>query len=366
VLHAAHYHAHPVVRLVNDAGRGVQQAIFREQPVDVVNAVAQGVHFAVLNAGICKSSLHSAAGLGGLHHLVDLVNAVLQHALVLVVVKNIVLHGFVLLIVVCFLVVCAFLAIGYHADNGVNNVLLLLRQAVEHFLDGFFGDFFVLGVLFGILLVLVLVFGMHDLVLLIQRVVIGVKAMSQADPAVGIDKGLFAFVCTPVCAMLHDLVDQCTRVASGQYQTQFPDHTVHHGLACFLQSICKDAHGINVAAAHGFQRTLAAGAVVHLHIGINAVFPVLQKCVSQYVFRAGMVVVPHHRHLSAIVVCKGVRGDGQSVIAQGVRLRCIAGKIIVEFLRHFDFLNLLPQDSVKNLSPSPKAGPQSPCRLPWR
>ena len=161
--------------------------------------------------------------------------------------------------------------------------------------------------------------------------------MFQADPAVGIDKGLFAFVCTPVCAMLHDLVDQCTRVASGQYQTQFPDHAVHHGLASFLQTICKDAHGINVTAAHSLQCSLSAGRVVHLHVGINAVFPVLQKCVTQYVFRAGMVVVPHHRHLSAIVVCKGVRGNGQSVIALCVRLGRITGKIVVEIYCHFDF-----------------------------
>ena len=352
MVHTAHHLADPGLVIVDDAGRVVQQVVLREQP------------FHVLDAVLDKGILHAAAALAVCHGGIDLVNAVLQHALVLVVVKNIVLHGFVLLIVVCFLVVCAFLAIGYHADNGVNNVLLLLRQAVEHFLDGFFGGFFVLRVLFGLLLVLV--FGMHDLVLLIQRVVIGVKAVLQADPAVRIDKGFLAFLCVVIRAVLHDLVDQCTRVAARQHQTQLPDHTVHHGLACFLQSICKDAHGVNVAAAHSFQCALAAGAVVHLHIGINAVFPVLQKGVPQHMLRVRVVVVPHHRHLSPVVALKGVRCNGQPIVAQGVRLGCIAGKVIVEFLRHFDFLNLLPQDSVKNLSPLPKAGPQSPCRPPWR
>ena len=160
--------------------------------------------------------------------------------------------------------------------------------------------------------------------------------MFQAQAPVRIDKGFAAFT-VAVRAMRHDLVDQCTRVASGQYQAQLPDHAVHHCLASFLQAVCKNAHGINVSAAHGLQCRLAAGGIIHLHIGINAVSPVLQKGMTQHVFRAGVVVVPHHRHLSAVVVRKGVRGNDQPVIALRVRLGRIAGKIIVEIYCHFDF-----------------------------
>ena len=319
-MYAAHHLAHPALVAVDDAGRGVQQVILGEQPLHVLNAVGD------------KCVLHAAAALAVRNGGIDLVHAVAQHALLRVVVENVVLHVVllvfvVLIVIIVVLVVVLIVLIGVillvkavlrHAHQCTAALLLFGGHAVVHF--------------FQRLTACVC----HIVILLVQRVVVGVQPVLQADTAIGIDKGLAAFTIV-VCAMRHDLVDQCPGVATGQYQAQLPDHTVHHRLSGLLQTVCKNGHGINVAAAHRLQCRLAAGGVVQLDVCIYAILPVLQQSVPQYILRAGVVVVPHHRHLLAVVALKGVRRNGQPVVALRVRLGRITGKIVVKIQRHFDF-----------------------------
>ena len=328
-MHSAHDHAHPVVGLVNDAGRGVQQVILREQPVDVVDAVGQLV---TVHAGILKGSLHGAVALCGLDHVVDLIDAVLQHGCVGILVENILLHGIVLLIVIV-------LFTGHNrANDRVYDIFLLLRQGVEHILNGLFFVHVLFVRHFGFLLCYFVVghgiAAVRTVCKVFQRVALGVHAMGQAQAVLVIDKGLAALVVL-IGAVLYHLVDQGTRVASGQYQAHFPDKAVLHGAAHLLQAVGKNGKGAQVAALHALSCGLAGVGVVEFGIAVHATWPVLQQAVADHIVHVGVVVVVHHGHNLAAALLKGILCDHQPVIAPDVRFRCPAAAIVVK-INHFD------------------------------
>ena len=330
VVHSAHDHTHPVVGLVDDAGRGVQQVILREQPVDVVDAVGQLV---TVHAGILKGSLHGAVALCGLDHVVDLFDAVLQHSCVGILVENILLHGIVLLTVI---VVAAFLLFQGQAHQSVAALFLLIGHAV---VDLFERLAFVLFIRhFGFLLCCFIVghgiAAVRTVCKVFQRVALGVHAVGQAQAVLVIDKGLAALVVL-IGAVLHHLVDQGTRVASGQHQAHFPDKAVLHGAAHLLQAIGKDGKGAQVAALHALSCGLAGVGVVEFGIAVHAAGPVFQQAVADHVVHVGVVVVVHHGHNLAAALLKGILRDHQPVIAPDVRFRRPAAAIVVK-INHFD------------------------------
>ena len=328
-MHSAHDHAHPVVGFVDDAGRGVQQVILREQPVDVVDAVGQLV---TVHAGILKGSLHGAVALCGLDHVVDLFDAVLQHGCVGILVENILLHGIVLLTVI---VVAAFLLFQGQAHQSVAALFLLVGHAV---VDLFERLAFVLFVRhFGFLLCCFIVghgiAAVRTVCKVFQRVALGVHAVGQAQAVLVVDKGLAVLVVL-IGAVLYHLVDQGTRVASCQHKAHFPDAAVGHGSSCLLH-VRIDRKGAQVAALHALSCGLAGVGVVEFGITVHTAGPVLQQAVAEHVVHVGVVVVVHHGHNLAVALLKGILRDHQPVIAPDVRFRRPAAAIVVK-INHFD------------------------------
>ena len=329
-MHSAHDHAHPVVGLVDDAGRVVQQVILREQPVDVVDAVGQLV---TVHAGILKGSLHGAVALCGLDHVVDLFDAVLQHGCVGILVENILLHGIVLLTVI---VVAAFLLFQGQAHQSVAALFLLVGHAVVDLLERLAFVLFIRH--FGFLLCCFIVghgiAAVRTVCKVFQRVALGVHAVGQAQAVLVIDKGLAALVVL-IDTVLYHLVDQGTRVASGQHQAHFPDKAVLHGAAHLLQAVGKNGKGAQVAALHALSCGLTGVGVVEFGIAVHAAGPVLQQAVTDHVVHVGVVVVVHHGNNLAAALLKGILCDYQPVIAPDVRFRRPAAAIVVK-INHFD------------------------------
>ena len=328
MLHAAHHHAHPVVGLVNDAGRGVQQVIFREQPVDVVNAVAQSVHLTVLNAGICKSGLHGAAGLGGLHHLVDLVDAVLQHGALRVLLKYVPLHGFFLLIVSLFAVTL----FQGHAHQCVAALLLFGCHAVVHLFQRLAALLFVRPL--GFLLCCFVGRCIAAVYKVVQRFAVRVQSMGNAQAAVCVDE-CFAALVVLVSTVLHHLVDQRTRVTACQHKAHFLNNAVLDSVARLLDAVCIDGKSVQVAIFHAGLRGPAGIRIVELCVAVHAPGPVLQQAVAKNVFQVVMVMVVHHGHNFTVAFLERIRCNGQAIIALGLSLRGPSAAVVIK-LRHFD------------------------------
>ena len=342
MVNGTHNIAHPVIRGINDAGRVVQQVVFREQVVDVVNAVAQCINLAVLDAGICKGSLHGAAGLCALNHIVDLIQAVLQHGAILLVFKAVV-HSFFLLTIVVIVTLTVLAVIQGRTDDCVNHVLLFLRQGIKYLFDGLLVGVSHLGFSFLFLITFAGIIRVLQ-ILVLQQVIVRVQPMLQAQTRIGINEGFGTVLFGAIRAVLHDLINQSTGVTSDDNQTQFFDHTMHHSLSGFLDAVGIDRHCVNVAIVHASLGSLSTGTVVHLHIGIHTIFPVLQQCVTQHIVRAGMIMVPHDRNHLTITFLEGIRCNSQAIKALHIGFSCPTGKVIIEIDCHFEFFALLPAD----------------------
>ena len=328
MLHAAHHHAHPVVGLVDDAGRGVQQVILREQPVDVVDAVAQLIDLALLHAGVLEGRLQGAAGLCALDDAVDVVDAVLQHGLIArILVENIVLHvSFILLVVFAAVTVLLFQS---QAHQCMAAFLLLVGHAVvdlfERLTVGFLGHLAVLLVVVGV--------GQYGL---LQRVALRVHAVFEAQTArVVKDKGFAALIVQIVGAVLHHFLDERAGVAACQYEAQLPDNAVFHHLSGLLQTVGPDGKSVQIAVLHALPGRLTGGRVVELGVGVYPALAVFQQCVADDVVKARVVVVVHQRHSLAAAVLECIFCNGQTVVTLRVRLRRPATAVVVK-IYHFE------------------------------
>ena len=356
MLHAAHHYAHPVVGLVDDAGRGIQQVVFREQPVDIVDAVAQLIDLALLHAGVVEGRLQGAAGLCTLDDAVDVVDAVLQHGLLArILVENIVLHVAFILLVFAAVTVLLFQS---ETHQCMAAFLLLVGHAVvdlfERLTVGFLGHLAVLLVVVGV--------GQYGL---LQRVALRVHAMFEAQTArVVKDKGFAALIVHIVSAVLHHFLNERAGVATCQYEAQFPDDAVFHHLSGLLQTVGPDGKSVQVAVLHALLGRLAGGRVVELGVSVDPALAVFQQCVADDIVKARVIVVVHHRHSLATAALECVFCNGQTVVTLGVRLRRPAAAVVVK-IHHFDFSFLLRfiYHLLHSLSPSCGGVTVNLCRL---
>ena len=336
VMHSAHHLADPGLVLVDDAGRVVQHLVVGEQPLHVVDAVAQVGQLLTGDVRVLESRLHGAAALGTLDNSVDVADAVLQHGLGGIIVKHILLHGRILLTVIV-------LFTGRNRTNDcVYYFFLLLRQGVEHIRNGLFLAHVLFVRHFGFLLCCFVVghgiAAVRTVCKVFKRVALGVHAMGQAQAVLVIDKGLAALVIL-IGAVLYHLVDERTRVAACQYEAHFPDKAVFHGLTHLLQTVGIDGKSAQVAVLHASLSRPAGVRIVELGVAVYALGPVLQQTVADDIVHARVIVVVHHRHGLAVALLKGVRRDGQSIVTAGVGLRGPTAAIVID--SHFEIQHLL-------------------------
>ena len=339
MMDTVHNLVNPGLVAVYDAGHRIQIVVIREQVVHVLDAVGQLI---AGNACIQESITQSAVLAGSCDNAVDVIQAVLQHSAAVVVLKAVV-HSIVLLTITLVIALTALAFIQSRADDSVNHVLLFLRQGIKYLLDGL-----LVGISHFAFSFLILV-GFAGIVrmlqcFVLQRVIVRVQPMLQAQTRIGINIGFGTVRFGAICAVLHDLIDQSTGIASGNYQTQLLDHTVHHGSACFLDAVCIDGHCINVAVIHAGLGSLTAGRIVQLDVCIHAFLAVLQQCVTQNAFRCAVVVVPDDRNHLAIAVLECIRRNGQAIKTLHVGFGRPTGKVIIEIDCHFEFFTLLPAD----------------------
>ena len=339
MMDAVHNLVNPGLVAIHDARYRIQIVVIREQVVHVLDAVGQLI---AGNACIQESIAQSAVLVGSRDNVVDLIQTVLQHSAAVVVLKAVV-HTIVLLTITLVVALTALAFIQGRADDSVNHVLLFLRQGIKYLLDGL-----LLGISHFAFSFLILV-GFAGIIrmlqrFVLQRVIVRVQPMLQAQTRIGINIG-FGTVCFgAICTVLHDFIDQSAGVASGNYQAQFLDHTVHHGSARFLNAVCVDGHCINVTVIHAGLGSLTAGCVVQLDICVHAFLAVLQQRMAQNTFGCAMVMVPYHRNRLTIAVLECIRCNGQAIKALHIGFGRPTGKVIIKIDCHFEFFTLLPAD----------------------
>lgn len=210
---------------------------------------------------------------------------------------------------------------------------MLLRQGVEHVLNGLF----LIHVLFFVrhFDFLLFVFAVIRAVgQLFQRVAVRVHPMRDAQRRVRDDERLAVLVVL-ASRVLDDLVDQRAGVAARQHKAHFPDEAVLHGLPHLLQAVGKDGKGVQVAALHTLPGRAAGVGVIELRVGVHAAGSVFQQTFADHIADVAVVVVVHHRHHLAIALLECVLRNGQPIVAAGVGFGRPAAAIVVE-INHFD------------------------------
>ena len=266
----------------------------------------------------------------------------LQHGAILLVFKAVV-HSFFLLTIVVIVTLTVLAVIQGRTDDCVNHVLLFLRQGIKYLFDGLLVGVSHLGFSFLFLITFAGIIRVLQ-ILVLQQVIVRVQPMLQAQTRIGINEGFGTVLFGAIRAVLHDLINQSTGVASSNYQAQFLDHTVHHGSACFLNAVCVDGHGVNVTVIHAGLGSLTTGCVVQLDISVHAFLTVLQQCMSQNTFGCAMVMVPYHRNHLSVTVLERIRRNGQAIKALHICFGRPTGKVIIKIDCHFEFFTLLPAD----------------------
>ena len=339
MMNTVHNLVNPGLVAIHDAGHRIQIVVIREQVVHVLDAVGQLI---AGNACIQESITQSAVLAGSCDNAVDVVQAVLQHSAAVVVLKAVV-HSIVLLTITLVVALTALAFIQSRADDSVNHILLFLRQGIKYLLDGLLVGISHFAFSFLILVGFAGIIRMLQRFVL-QRVIVRVQPMLQAQTRIGVNIGLGTVCFGAICAVLHNFIDQSAGVASSNYQAQFLDHAMHYGSACFLDAVCVDGHCINVAIVHASLGSLTAGRIVQLDVCIHAFLAVLQQCVPQHIVGAGMVMVPHNRNYLTVTFLKRIRRNSQAIKALHVGFGRPTGKVIIEIDCHFEFFTLLPAD----------------------
>ena len=229
------------------------------------------------------------------------------------------------------------------ANHVVHDLLLLLRQGVEHVLHGLFA-LRLLGL--GLLLIchrcfLLFLFrfglgrGLRLLVLLflVLRRLFGVGELQALRRGVN-DR----LVIGRLAGMRqHRVFDDSPVIGPGQHHAHLTNLPMHHVAAVLGQVIGVNRKRSQILMSHGFLHQLPILGVIALRIGVHPLAgPILQKSVPQHILGISMLMLIHQRDRLTVVLPKRPVPDGSAVGAKNVILRRPSGK--VKLFSHFDLL----------------------------
>ena len=323
MMDAIHDSGNPALIVVNNPRGNIKGTVLGEQPLDVIDAMRQ--------ERITHGAIALGIGNGSLNVLIG--DAVLQAGVRGIVFEHVVRHVSILLVFVTQSL----------ADDGINNLLLLISQLVEYiahsFLTAGLSGSGLLGIIFS-----------HRGFLLTLGSLIRFGFSVEELEAFAEDKRLTVIIAIVVSIAVNDnIIDECSGIGSCQNKTDFANIAMQHipGLS-LLQLICINAQAVDVSAHYAIPGSLATRCIVKLAVDPNSFRTVPQQAMTQNIFRTVMVMIPDDRDDFAIAIFECVFANGPTigafdVIASGPPSEIVIGFADIVGFNHFDFLGLLPR-----------------------
>ena len=331
VMNGPHDLGDPLHLPPNERGRVVQCLGFREQILDVLNAVGQG---AFLHAPI-------PIGVADDGHHVGMAQNILVHNRS-VRIKGVVFHVFSSLVIIIFH------ALHHLSDNGVDDAFLFFGQRVEHVAHG------LLAVRFPLLVHVILLYHFSSGIHRVNRP--GIR-MAQGNIFPSIDNALILFIRNG--SVTDYGLDERARIGTGQNQTHFTDLPMQNMTALLFKLVGIDGQSAHISVLDQLFRGLRGIRVVKGTVSVNAFGTVLQQSVAQNIERVIVLMIPHQRDRLSVIVLESVPHDGPAVGAFEV---CFGGPAaeIVSLFTHFDSLPPLSRiGSDCGFSIRPTSGPRT-------
>ena len=242
-------HARNPVRItLDELGRGIHGLSFREQSIDLVDAIS----CVVSQEGLLQTASTLSIGENLLH--IGMRQSITIHHIVLV--KNIVLHIIILLIVFIVFVshTSAFQSL---ANQCINYSLLLFSQSIKDILNGL-----IVGLIFDLL-------GIFHGFFLLHFFIIG---MRQRDVLAGIDNSFFFGFLT----MTDDRINECTRVCTSQNEANFTNGPMNYISTVLLQLVRINGQRRNIAMFNQLLSILTSFCIIKGAVSVHAFFSILE------------------------------------------------------------------------------------------
>ena len=267
MMNAVHNLLNPVGIVVNEQRLRFHSIGIREKIVDMLDAVGKrAVAKAAITTNIRESSLH-----------IRVADGVLRTGIF---VKNVVLHGFFLLIIVIVGVI--FLAKS-NSDHGVNNFLLFFGQRVENIADGFF----------------------------IIGLVVGLIRMGKLNVFSGSNDAFLLFI----VAMRDNSVDISAWICSCKHQTNFTNRSVKHIGAILFELVRINRKRAYVSMLNKSSCCFSGFCIIQITIGVYTLVSVFQHSMPENIERIIVLMVPDQRNIKPIILLERIAHNNATVRA---------------------------------------------------
>ena len=267
MMNTIHNLLNPVGIVINEQRLRFHSISIREKIVDMLDAVGKrAVAKAAVTTDIRESSLH-----------IGVADGVLRTG---VFVKNVVLHGFFLLIIV--IVSFIFLAKS-NANHSVNNFLLLFGQRVKNIADGFF----IVG-------------------LIVRLICVG-----KLNVFSGSNDAFLLFI----VAMRDNSVDISAWICSCKHQTNFTNRAVKNIGSILFELVRINRKRAYVSMLNKRSCCFSGFRIVQITIGVYTLVSVFQHSMPENIERIIVLVVPDQRNIKSIILLERIAHNNATVRA---------------------------------------------------
>ena len=267
MMNTVHNLLNPVGIVVNEQRLRFHSFSIREKIVDMLDTVGKrAVAKAAVTANIRESSLH-----------IRVADGVLRTGIF---VKNVVLHGFFLLIIVIVGVI--FLAKS-NSDHGVNNFLLLFSQRVENITNGFF----VIGL------------------------VVGLIRVGKLNVFSGSNDAFLLFI----VAMRDNSVDISSRICSCKHQANLANRAVKYIGSVLFELVRINRKRAYVSMLNKRSSCFSGFRIIQITIGVYALVSVFKHSMPENIERIIVLMVPDQRNIKSIILLERIAHNNATVRA---------------------------------------------------
>ena len=297
--------------------------VLREQGFNTVDTMSQNAVRILLCINVHSST--KTADTVGLSHRNDACLVSMRQnlgLLLLIVVKDIVFHCFILLIGFRFVVgiILGFLfgfAFESLCNKCIHDILLFLGHGIDHISN----RLLIILLLFLVFSRLVL-FGIL-LLFLFLRFILRLRRMRKTERHSGIDDSFIV----GHFAMLQHRIDKCTGVSTLMHQTHFANATMQYIRASLLKLIGVNGQSTDVTMLDKDFRNFTISGVIEEAIGVNTLLTVLKPCMTKNITRTVVLMIPDQRDFNAVIILKGVPTNHSSIGTLKVVSGCPAAEI---------------------------------------
>ena len=130
----------------------------------------------------------------------------------------------------------------------------------------------------------------------------------------------------------HRKFDFSSGICTSKNQTQFTNHAVNYITTTLNQLIGVNAQTIKVTMANTFSGMTPHVRIIKTTISINTIFPIFEQSMADYPSGIIMIMLVYQRNRSPVVVFEGVFPNGSAISAQKIVLRRPSAEVKLTFL----------------------------------